>query len=85
MHLCSGCEELDPTSTNDKGVDGLSVVRHGVGFWPARSGGVRVQAGDLNQLNEAQKYGHGGGWYQARWWDAQEALRLIDEYFGVKR
>ena len=69
--------ELDPTLAGGKGVESLSVVRHGVGFRPARTGGPRVEAEWVGELAVVHNYGHGGGGYQASWGCAAEAVRLV--------
>jgi hypothetical protein len=54
------CVELVPGLTNGKGVEALSIVRHGVGLRPVRIGGVRLEKEEIGHVWTVHNYGHGG-------------------------
>ncbi|RAL14056.1 FAD-dependent oxidoreductase [Aspergillus homomorphus CBS 101889] len=71
------CPEL---VSEGQGVEGLDVIRHGVGLRPLREGGPRVEADHVESLAVVHNYGHGGFGYQASFGCADDAVRLV---YGV--
>lgn len=51
------CPSLVP---DGKGIEALSIIRHGVGLRPMRNGGIRVEKGVVEGVRVVHNYGHGG-------------------------
>lgn len=62
-----------------QGIEGLDVVRHGVGLRPAREGGPRVARDVVEGVNVVHNYGHGGFGYQTSWGCTETVVQLVDE------
>lgn len=77
--------DLCPALTGGKGVEALSVVRHGVGLRPMREGGPRVEKEKIGEVWVVHNYGHGGYGYQASYGSASAAVRLVGEVSGRER
>jgi len=71
--------ELCPALTNGKGIEGLSVIRHGVGLRPLREKGVRIETEKIGGVAVVHNYGHGGWGYQGSYGCAEGAKELVDE------
>ena len=76
------CVELCPALTGGKGIEALSVIRHGVGLRPMREGGPRVEKEKIGGLWVVHQYGHGGYGYQSSYGSAMTAEKLVE---GVSR
>ncbi|PYI23542.1 FAD dependent oxidoreductase [Aspergillus japonicus CBS 114.51] len=66
-----------------QGIEGLDIVRHGVGLRPIRKAGPRVEQETIDGVAVVHNYGHGGFGYQASFGCAAEAVRLVQE--GLQR
>ena len=80
------CPQLVPEG---KGIEALSVVRHGVGLRPMRSNGIRVEketvsGSDGLQTAVVHNYGHGGAGYQTSYAVAQIVVALVNEVLQEK-
>ncbi|TVY30236.1 D-amino-acid oxidase [Lachnellula hyalina] len=84
LRIMKRAVELCPELTGGKGVEALSVVRHGVGLRPYREEGVRVEKEMVGGVWVVHNYGHGGSGYQASYGTAEGAVELVDEVVGVK-
>jgi len=73
------CVELCPALTDGKGIDALSIIRHGVGLRPMREGGPRVEKEKIGGLWVVHNYGHGGYGYQSSFGSAKAAVKLVNE------
>lgn len=67
-----------------KGIEGLSIIRHGVGLRPMRSGGIRIERETVNgsagrRVEVVHNYGHGGYGYQTSFGCANAVEKLVDE------
>lgn len=76
-----------PQIAGGKGVDGLDVVRHGVGLRPYREGGVRLEKESLADGEDGttwvvHNYGHAGWGYQGSYGTAERVVELVDEIQG---
>lgn len=71
-------------SAGRKGIEGLSIVRHGVGLRPMRKGSIRVEREIISGVAVVHNYGHGGYGYQTSYGAAQEAERLVKEALKEK-
>lgn len=71
--------DLCPALTKGKGIEALSIVRHGVGLRPARTGGIRVDLERIAGSHVVHNYGHGGAGYQASYGSAKAAVKLVHE------
>ncbi|PKY03686.1 D-amino acid oxidase-like protein [Aspergillus campestris IBT 28561] len=60
-----------------QGIEGLDVVRHGVGLRPVREGGTRIEVERVDGVAVVHNYGHGGFGYQASYGCAGEAVALV--------
>ncbi len=75
--------DVDPVLVeNGKGVEGLDVVRHGVGLRPVREGGARVEKEKIGENWVVHNYGHGGAGYQSSYGCAIETMKLVEEALG---
>lgn len=83
VEMCPGMVEdagnVDKTKEGKKGVEALSIVRHGVGLRPAREGGIRVEREKLEGTWCVHQYGHGGAGYQSSFGSAERAVQLVEE------
>lgn len=71
--------EMCPEIVNGKGIDGLSVVRHGVGLRPYRKTGVRVEREQLDGGTwVVHNYGHAGWGYQGSYGCAERVVELVN-------
>jgi D-amino-acid oxidase len=73
------------TGNSDKasaGVEGLDVVRHGVGLRPVREGGTRVEREKIAGVWVVHNYGAGGAGYQSSYGCAMDAVELVDGVLG---
>lgn len=68
-----------------KGIEGLDIVRHGVGLRPAREGGPRIERERVEGVDVVHNYGHGGFGYQASFGCAGSAVELVNEVLGTGR
>ncbi|RAL07941.1 FAD-dependent oxidoreductase [Aspergillus homomorphus CBS 101889] len=62
-----------------QGIEGLDIIRHGVGLRPIRKGGPRVEAELIDRVPVVHNYGHGGFGYQASFGCAAETIKLLKE------
>lgn len=72
--------EACPELADNKGVKGLSVVRHAVGFWPHRVCGARVEKEQLNSGTWIiHNYGHDSWGYIESYGCAEDVVELSKE------
>lgn len=62
-----------------QGIEGLHIVRHGVGLRPFREEGPRVDKDRIDGLPVVHNYGHGGFGYQASYGCAAAVEQLVNE------
>ncbi|KAJ5670542.1 FAD dependent oxidoreductase [Penicillium maclennaniae] len=62
-----------------QGIEGLDIIRHGVGLRPLREGGPRLEKDEVEGVNIVHNYGHGGFGYQASFGCANEVVTLVKE------
>lgn len=74
------CPKLVPEG---KGIEALSIIRHGVGLRPMRKGGIRVEKDVIGGVDVVHNYGHGGYGYQTSYGAAQVAGRLVMKALGT--
>ncbi|KAJ5273991.1 hypothetical protein N7478_009116 [Penicillium angulare] len=67
-----------------QGIEGLDIVRHGVGLRPMRNGGPRVEKDQVEGVSVVHNYGHGGFGYQASFGCAVTAVSLVKEVLSKK-
>lgn len=67
-----------------QGIEGLDIIRHGVGLRPLREGGVRLEAEKIDGVNVVHNYGHGGFGYQASFGCAQDVVALVNDVLKRK-
>lgn len=73
---------LFPHISGGKGVEGLDVVRHGVGLRPYREGGVRLEKERIGGTWVVHNYGHAGWGYQGSYGTAERVVELVEEIRG---
>ncbi|KAK3174375.1 hypothetical protein OEA41_001619 [Lepraria neglecta] len=73
-----------PSLTNGKGIEHLSIIRHGVGLRPVRIGGTRVEKEKINDVWVVHNYGHGGYGYQSSYGCSQAVVKLVEEALTVR-
>lgn len=85
LRIMKRAVEICPALVEEgKGVEGLSVIRHGVGLRPLRKDGVRIEREKIGGTWVVHNYGHGGWGYQGSYGCSQGAVELVDEVFGLK-
>lgn len=72
-----------------KGIEALSIIRHGVGLRPMRTGGIRVEKATIEGMDGRKvpvvhNYGHGGYGYQTSYGCADAAVRLVMGALGER-
>lgn len=67
-----------------QGIEGLDVIRHGVGLRPAREGGPRVAKDVVEGVDVVHNYGHGGFGYQTSWGCTETVVQLVEEVLSKK-
>ncbi|KAE9570800.1 D-amino-acid oxidase [Colletotrichum fructicola] len=77
------CVALSPQLANGKGVEGVEIIRHGVGLRPWRKGGVRLET-DFNLSTKetlvVHNYGHAGWGYQGSYGCAEYVVELVEGF-----
>ncbi|KAJ5893633.1 D-amino-acid oxidase [Penicillium taxi] len=68
-----------------QGIEGLDIIRHGVGLRPVREGGPRVEKDLVDGVAIVHNYGHGGFGYQASFGCADTAVSLVKEVLSKTR
>lgn len=76
--------DLCPELTGGKGVEHLSVIRHGVGLRPLREGGVRIEKEKIDGTWVVHNYGHGGWGYQGSYGCSEGVVELVEEIQTAK-
>lgn len=71
--------DLCPALTGGKGIEHLSIIRHGVGLRPLRTSGVRLEKEKIRGVWTVHNYGHGGFGYQSSYGCSQVAAKLVEE------
>lgn len=74
--------KMCPEITGGKGVEGLDIIRHGVGLRPYREGGVRLEKEVIDGTWVVHNYGHAGWGYQGSYGTAERAVELVHEIQG---
>ncbi|KAM5347476.1 hypothetical protein ACJ41O_010481 [Fusarium nematophilum] len=78
--------DLCPEFAGGKGIAGLDVIRHGVGFRPWRKGGLRLEEEKLDdQTWIIHNYGHSGWGYMGSYGCAEGVVELVDKVTGKTR
>jgi len=73
-----------PELTGGKGIEGLDVIRHSVGFRPLRIGGTRVDKEMIDGTWVVHCYGAGGAGYQQSYGCAQDVMHLVDQALNAR-
>jgi len=88
MRIMKRALEVCPELTGGKGIEGLDIIRHGVGLRPLRVGGVRIEK-EMVSLKEGggevavvHNYGHAGWGYQGSFGCAERVVELVNEIRG---
>ncbi|KAK0643874.1 hypothetical protein B0T16DRAFT_416775 [Cercophora newfieldiana] len=71
--------ELHPELTGGRGIEALSIIRHGVGLRPYRKDGVRIEKERIDGTWVVHNYGHAGWGYQGSYGCAEAVVDLVDE------
>jgi len=71
--------ELCPALTGGKGIEALSIIRHGVGLRPLRLNGTRLEKEKIDGVWTVHSYGHGGFGYQSSYGCSEQAVKLVEE------
>ncbi|EAQ87518.1 hypothetical protein CHGG_04137 [Chaetomium globosum CBS 148.51] len=82
MRIMRRAVEMHPELTGGKGVEGLDIIRHGVGLRPLRKGGVRIEKELIDGTWVVHNYGHAGWGYQGSFGCAERVVELVDEVLG---
>jgi D-amino-acid oxidase len=69
--------EIQPELAGGKGIEGLDIIRHGVGLRPARTGGVRIETEQIGSRVVVHNYGHAGWGYQGSYGCAERVVELV--------
>ncbi|KAI1911066.1 D-amino acid oxidase [Ophidiomyces ophidiicola] len=72
-------------SGNQRGIEAIDIIRHGVGLRPLREGGTRVERDTINGVSVVHNYGHGGFGYQASFGCCAEAAALVTKALAEKK
>lgn len=67
------------------GVEGLDIIRHGVGLRPGRDGGVRLEKERVGDVWVVHNYGHAGWGYQGSYGCAAGVVELVDEILNMPK
>ena len=70
---------LCPNLTKGKGIEHLSIIRHGVGLRPLRRGGTRLEKEIIRGVRVVHCYGHAGAGYQSSYGSCQEVISLVQQ------
>jgi hypothetical protein len=74
------CIGLCPSLVGEgEGIEGLSVIRHGVGLRPLREDGPRIDREKFDGFWVVHNYGHAGYGYQTSYGSAAEAVELVKQ------
>lgn len=85
IRIMKRCIELCPSLVcQGQGIEGLSVIRHGVGLRPLREDGPRVEREKIGGFWVVHNYGHGGYGYQASYGCAETVLELTAQVLSQK-
>ncbi|KAK0512451.1 hypothetical protein JMJ35_005579 [Cladonia borealis] len=76
--------DICPALTDGKGIEHLSIIRHGVGLRPLRIGGTRVEKERIDTMLVIHNYGHGGYGYQSSYGCSQAVVKLLEEVLSVR-
>lgn len=85
MRIMRRAVEVCPGLTGGKGVEGLDIIRHGVGLRPAREGGVRIERERVGGVEVVHNYGHAGWGYQGSFGCAERVVELVGEIKGESK
>ena len=82
IRIMKRCIELCPKLVPEgKGIEALSIIRHGVGLRPYREKGIRIEKEALNgprgDVLVIHNYGHGSYGYQTSYGCSEAVLRLV--------
>ncbi|KAH9236717.1 hypothetical protein K456DRAFT_1747987 [Colletotrichum gloeosporioides 23] len=78
--------DLCPEIAGGKGIAGLDVIRHGVGFRPWRKGGLRLEEEKLDdQTWVVHNYGHSGWGYMGSYGCAEGVVELVNKVSETAR
>ncbi|GAB7346868.1 hypothetical protein MBLNU459_g1950t1 [Dothideomycetes sp. NU459] len=80
------CPALVPPG---KGIEALSIIRHGVGLRPMREGGIRVDKETIKSpegkgVKVVHSFGHGGYGYQTSYGCIKAVVKLVEESLQEK-
>lgn len=67
-----------------QGIEGLDIIRHGVGLRPLRDEGPRIEADKVDGVSIVHNYGHGGFGYQASFGCADATVKLVNDVLQRK-
>lgn len=76
--------KLCPELTSGAGVEGLDIIRHGVGLRPLRADGARIDKEKIDGQWVVHNYGHGGYGYQSSYGSSRQVVQLADEILNEK-
>lgn len=71
--------EAQPQLTGGKGIEGLDIIRHGVGLRPGRTGGVRIERELIDGTWVVHNYGHASWGYQGSYGCAERVVELVND------
>ncbi|KAK2781843.1 hypothetical protein FQN52_001337 [Onygenales sp. PD_12] len=85
VRIMKRCVELCPQlvgkdeNGKQRGIEGLDIIRHGVGLRPLREGGTRVEKEKIDGVWVVHNYGHGGFGYQSSYGCSADVVGLVGE------
>lgn len=85
VRIMKRCIEYCPALVPEgKGIEALSIIRHGVGLRPMRNGGIRIEQESVTdwhgkKITLVHNYGHGGYGYQTSFGCASAVEKLVFE------
>lgn len=84
LRIMKRAVELCPALTDGKGIEALSVIRHGAGLRPLRLGGARLEKERVDSNWVVHNYGHGGWGYQGSYGCSENTVELVEEVLAGK-
>lgn len=78
VRIMARAVSMCPDLTGGKGIEHLSVIRHGVGLRPMRTGGARLEREMIRGVRTVHLYGHNSSGFQSSYGSCQEAVEEVD-------